>query len=192
MGWRPVCLLWSITNNIYRGRESDCAAHGQATYLHCDQWTERIHAEAALGDAVKVRRVCSAPGPRVPIQSPGIMRLEFSGPFVESLNGKCQSFPGERSRKLQTHRSRGSSFCSPLYIPSVILDTKQPGGRGACGGVKLTAPPVARPLRDLPHRRALDLGHVSDDAVFSTAAQPPYILLKMTSLGPPRSLRASY
>jgi hypothetical protein len=32
------------------------------------------------------------------------MRLEFSGPFLESLNEKRQSFPGERSRKLQTHR----------------------------------------------------------------------------------------
>ena len=32
------------------------------------------------------------------------MRLEFSVPFLESLNGKYQSFTGERSRKLQTHR----------------------------------------------------------------------------------------
>jgi hypothetical protein len=32
------------------------------------------------------------------------MRLEFWGPFLESLNGKCQSFPGERSRTLQRHR----------------------------------------------------------------------------------------
>jgi hypothetical protein len=32
------------------------------------------------------------------------MRLEFSRPFLESLNGKFQSFCGERPRKLQTHR----------------------------------------------------------------------------------------
>ena len=32
-------------------------------------------------------------------------RLEFPGPPLESLNGKRQSFPGERRRKFQTHRS---------------------------------------------------------------------------------------
>jgi hypothetical protein len=32
------------------------------------------------------------------------MRLEFSAPFLESLNGKRQNSPGERSGKLQTHR----------------------------------------------------------------------------------------
>jgi hypothetical protein len=32
------------------------------------------------------------------------MRLEFSEPFLESLNGKRQYFPGERSQKLQTNR----------------------------------------------------------------------------------------
>jgi hypothetical protein len=35
------------------------------------------------------------------------MRLEFSGPSLETLNGKRKSFPGERSRKLQTHRTPG-------------------------------------------------------------------------------------
>ena len=35
------------------------------------------------------------------------MRLEFSGPFLESLTEKHQSFPGERSRKFRTHRTRG-------------------------------------------------------------------------------------
>jgi hypothetical protein len=29
------------------------------------------------------------------------------GPLLESLHGKRQSFSGERSQKLQTHRSRG-------------------------------------------------------------------------------------
>jgi hypothetical protein len=33
------------------------------------------------------------------------MRLEFLMPFLESLSGKRQSFPGVRFRKLQTHRS---------------------------------------------------------------------------------------
>ena len=33
------------------------------------------------------------------------MCLEFSAPFSESLTGKRQYFPGERSRKPQTHRT---------------------------------------------------------------------------------------
>jgi hypothetical protein len=32
------------------------------------------------------------------------MRLELLAPFLESLNGKAQSFTGERSRQPQTHR----------------------------------------------------------------------------------------
>jgi hypothetical protein len=41
------------------------------------------------------------------------MRLEFSGPSLEGLNGKRQSFCGEGSRKLQTHRmSVSRSPCS--------------------------------------------------------------------------------
>jgi hypothetical protein len=34
-------------------------------------------------------------------------RLEISEPFLESLNGKCQHFSGEWSRKLQTHCRSG-------------------------------------------------------------------------------------
>jgi hypothetical protein len=33
-------------------------------------------------------------------------RLEFLPPFLESLDGKRQSLPGERTRKLQTRRTR--------------------------------------------------------------------------------------
>jgi hypothetical protein len=51
------------------------------------------------------------------------MRLEFSVPFLESLNGKGQSIPGERSRKIQTHRIPRAS-----YMPKLLV--------GKCGMVR--------------------------------------------------------
>jgi hypothetical protein len=38
------------------------------------------------------------------------MRLGITGPRFGSLNGKCYSFLGWRSGKLQTHRTRGGSL----------------------------------------------------------------------------------
>jgi hypothetical protein len=99
----------------------------------------------------------------------GTMPLEFSGSFFESLNGKRQSFPGEWSRKLRTHRSAsgirrsksvgsgGPAAVARLQWPALGgrrvsagdvsrgRSTQRPAlGGGVAGGVGLTAPPLNR------------------------------------------------
>ena len=44
------------------------------------------------------------------------MCLKISVPYLESLYGNCQSFPGEWCRKLQTHRMPGW-HCTPARQP---------------------------------------------------------------------------
>ena len=48
------------------------------------------------------------------------MRLEFSGPSLESLYGKRQYFPGERSRKLQTHGRYIAMLLEHFSIPEKL------------------------------------------------------------------------
>ena len=47
--------------------------------------------------------------------------LAISGPVLESLNGKCQSFPGEWSRKLQTNRTMRLEFFAACHREALAL-----------------------------------------------------------------------
>jgi hypothetical protein len=67
-----------------RGRADELRFHTSAGRTHALRGSENLSAAAPSGNHT--------------------MCLEFSGPFLESLNRKCQSFCCERSRKLQMHR----------------------------------------------------------------------------------------
>jgi hypothetical protein len=75
------------------------------------------------------------------------MRLEFSGPF-ESLNGKHQSFPGERLRKLQTHRA-ASPYCGATWQLSAVVDPAADCMLRKTKAECLQLPPKSREFQDV-------------------------------------------
>jgi hypothetical protein len=97
------------------------------------------------------------------------MSLECSGPSLERLNEKSQSFPGERSRKHQTHCT--ASYVRAAALTAVHVSVMLPRGLPACAGRRRAACRT-RPLRRKP--RLQTAGQVGlCRGVARTTAQPP-------------------
>jgi hypothetical protein len=89
------------------------------------------------GGSESSKCIAFGPAQRLPLAT---VRLEFSAPFIESWNGKRQSFSGERYRKLQTHRSHGR--WGHFHAPPCILHARF-SVRNEQGSVRVASPPTA-------------------------------------------------
>ena len=93
---------------------------------------------------------------------PDTTRLEFSGPSLACLNGKRRSFPGERSRKLETPRRFQITERDKSTPGVVLLTAKENSCKARMAAVRKKGETHRVGIRVGPNTRVA-LGNVSED-----------------------------